>query len=79
MSKIYAKAGEVVTCENGHDIGVLNRDIYTGEVIQKSAFDFTDSFVDSPDYTLVLPCKCGAEYIKGYHSARVHFKDGGYR
>ncbi len=73
VSVRYAKAGDVVTCENGHAICSFVRDVDVGEAFDAAAVDgWTQPEPKIGD--IVSPCaKCGARWFKGVY---FHFEDG---
>ncbi len=70
---LYAKAGERVTCENGHTICLVGRDLQWGGYYQEG--DFIDWLQPEPAVgTMPEPCKrCGAAWWRGQC---YHFADG---
>lgn len=88
MKKIYARAEEVVTCENGHQICVISKDIFFGE--SHDPADFTDWTQEEPEIGGAIPsCKiCNADFYSNDLSPtdhpmiqlsagpRLHFENG---
>ena len=78
MTNLYARRGEVVTCERGHEVGSISRDITRGEVTRGDEVIGQEVQFGS----LFLPCKiCGAPWT-GFFPDGVgafHFKDEGFR
>jgi hypothetical protein len=73
---IYAEKGDVVTCENGHDVFKFGKDVSYGEMQDAYYFIFFNNQIKpriglEPEKCL---CHCGAEYFKGFGT--FHFKDG---
>lgn len=70
---IYAHAGEIVTCENGHLVCKFGRDVKVGEFFDPSAFECW--YQDMPVIgTIDPPCTvCGAMW---FHGMLFHFRDG---
>jgi hypothetical protein len=79
--KLYARAGEEVTCENGHTICVVARDIPAGALMHdRIEKDFTGFRQLRPQYGDMpkdhLCVKCGARWFMG---PTFHFRNGGWR
>jgi hypothetical protein len=69
----YAKAGDTVTCENGHIICTFKRNVIVGEEFDSSALgEWTQP---QPQLGAIdVPCStCGARWFKGPY---FHFTDG---
>ena len=75
MLELYANVGEEVTCERGHIIGHLERDLFRGQVavgdevigVHVAAFEYWPA------------CWCGAHYTastKDSSRGYFHFSDG---
>lgn len=64
MDRLIAEAGTPVTCENGHRIAVVAKDIR--DTNHASPNDFKDWSIPEPQSgDLIPPCPtCGAEYIR---------------
>jgi hypothetical protein len=41
-ARIYARAGEVATCANGHPVAMMVRDVYVGQPMSWTDFQFVD-------------------------------------
>lgn len=71
-SQVYAKAGEIVTCENGHPICTIGRDIVIGEPWDPTAL--VDWQQPEPTIGTFPKCAiCGEDF---YLSGALHFEDG---
>lgn len=75
MTKPLATAGELLTCENGHVIAEVARDLMPFEMI--SPGDFTHWRMGKPTSDEVAPCMCGALYInvKSFGGVYPHIGD----
>lgn len=74
---LIARAGEVVTCENGHEICDVARDIFLHDHVSPSQFtNWRNQPAPQPGEN-IRPChECGADYISapgrfGGHKLRV--------
>lgn len=74
---LYACAGERVTCENGHYICTVARDIVMGAFAQRG--EFMDwCFGGEPEIGKPPPpCQCGAPWWQP--GQKFHFDNGGWR
>lgn len=72
---LWAREGERVTCENGHRIATVARDIHGGE-FGRDPSRFVDwCFGIEPEIgSTPPPCQCGAPWWIGGNS--MHFEDG---
>lgn len=58
----FARTGEIVTCENGHYICEIARDIYWRDRVRSA--NFKNWCGDPPEPgSKVDPCECGAFYL----------------
>ncbi len=74
VAGIYAKAGDIITCENGHSIAVFCRDVRVGDLFDGETLSFEWAQVSPEIGTISAPCViCGKRWFKG---AYYHFKDG---
>lgn len=72
---LYARKGEVVTCENGHRIGVFNQDVFGDQPASAAQIDWM--IEPAPERgSPVTPCQCGARYAGGTPGMVVHIGDG---
>lgn len=55
--RLYARKGEMVVCENHHEIGRITRDVYVGDVM---VGDMVESCEHIQDGEYFPTCKCGA-------------------
>lgn len=71
--RIYAKKGDIVTCERGHHICTFLRDVGVGEGWDSTAMgDWRQP--EQKKGTVFQPCAiCGARWYKGPY---LHFPDG---
>lgn len=70
----FVKKGDIVTCENGHELYKIIRDIDYGETMKADQFLPLGDDVQKPENGVQFePCKCGAPW---YRPAQIHFKDG---
>lgn len=81
-ARLYARAGEVVTCEEGYPVARFTRDVYYGEVFDPAALSFIAAV--SPDKWRPpqigdrdVRCPCGARFWRP--SNNFHFEHGGWR
>ena len=79
---LYAKAGEIVTCLNGHEICELAKDIFVADHISASQFKWWRNQMAAKPNTPIEPCHtCGAPYVKSgtpYGGTYLHI-DGEWR
>lgn len=81
MTDLWAKKGEHLTCENGHVIATVARDIVRGEIAKG---DEWEGWTQSQPQTGSLPplaCgQCGAPFFgrtdAGGFRSLYHFEDG---
>jgi hypothetical protein len=68
----YLYAGERVTCENGHRICVVGKDILMGQL--PSEDDFLDWEMPEPNVGAPLPgcARCGAPWYRNYPGTGIH-------
>ena len=85
MRLLIASEGEPVTCERGHAIATINRDVPRGLADEALARSFTFApGVPEPDRGTRLPlrCSCGAPWLKsveGTSRAIMVHVSGGWR
>ena len=74
----YAKAGEIVTCETGHEICEVAKTLHVGDLIQAEQFiNWRDREAPEPRDPIDAYCKtCGERYIRGVGGYQLHFADG---
>ena len=88
IGELYAKKGDIVTCENEHPVLEIQVDIFKGETENpETQFEFFEDQIEpmiGTEYFQCL-CHCGKMYIRqaltrcGNFSANtpeLHFKDG---
>jgi len=71
---VYARKGEIITCENGHPIGVFNRDVDKSETARVDQIDWLiDPAPKDGDPIGELHCQCGAAWARAprWHSVQV--------
>lgn len=74
---VYARAGERVTCENGHHIFTFCRTVRMGEDVDPPK-NMEDWQIPVPPIGAVdPPCHCGAQWAAC--DGRFHFERGGWR
>lgn len=62
--QLYASKGEVVTCENGHEICELSRDVFVDDPIIVEQFENWRNQEPPKPYEIIKPCQtCGARFI----------------
>jgi hypothetical protein len=73
--------GSHVSCENGHRICTVGRDIYAWDVVQIDAFtDWTQPEPKPGDPINEEKCViCGAKYIRSRDFVTLHIEDHGWR
>lgn len=73
MRHLYAKKGDVVTCERGHHIVTFSRDVRWGEMFDPKAL--VDWQQPEPKIGEIAPrcVQCGAMWCAGN---QYHFEDG---
>jgi hypothetical protein len=80
MISKYAFEGEKVTCENGHEICTIGRDIIIGQM-QDVSRDYKDwkqtPAVAGSNYNSLACEQCGAKWI--ISGPILHFAEGGWR
>jgi hypothetical protein len=78
----YAKAGEIVTCLNGHEICTVAKDIFVFDLISVSQFkNWRHQPQPVPHDTIKSCTTCGAPYVSSempYGGTRLHI-DGEWR
>ena len=57
----WAKAGTIITCENGHHIGTFKQDIHSGDVMRTDQIDWA---IAPPKHLSERCPMCGARYVK---------------
>ncbi len=73
---IFAKAGELVTCENGHEICEVATDLHTQAKITASQFRNWRFPIDTTPGNTVPNCpQCGAKFMG--HPEPDKFPEGG--
>ena len=79
---LYASAGEIVTCLNGHEICTVAKDIFIFDLISASQFENWRNQKAPVPHDTIEPCTtCGAPYISSkmpYGGMRLHI-DGEWR
>ena len=73
VKNIYAKRGDLITCENGHPIATFERDVEVGDSFDATAIV---AWQQTPPEigTMEKPCEiCGQRWFKGPY---FHFWDG---
>ena len=61
---LYASEGEVVTCENGHEICELSRNIFVDDRIMVEQFVNWSNQEPPEPHEVIKPCQtCGARFI----------------
>lgn len=76
---VYAKAGERVTCKNGHDVCEFTETVMVGDKMDlHSQLKFLDGQrrPQRGDHLRDCKCHCGASYMHRYKSGVFHFADG---
>ena len=74
MRPIYARAGEAVTCENGHTICTFSRDAGCGEAFRQENFLCGWTQPEPRAGVVNVGCRlCGAPFYRGL---ALHFADG---
>jgi len=76
MSKPYAKAGEQVTCENGHPICTIATDIYQGQMFDPASLrDWVQKTpIIGTSFDMLACVHCGAAWVRSNYI--MHFADG---
>lgn len=77
--EIYAHKGEQITCENGHVICEIARNIKVGKTQEKGdLINWTQLEPEAGTYPIPTCSKCGAEFYRNdmTHGINVHFEDG---
>jgi hypothetical protein len=79
---LYASAGEIVTCLNGHEICEIAKDIFVAEMISVAQFKNWRHQPQPQPHDEITPCmSCGAPYVNSttsYGGTRLHI-DGKWR
>jgi hypothetical protein len=79
-AKVWAEAGELITCVNGHIICRMARTIHVGDARQSDHFtDWTQPEPKRSDHVADLKCKrCRGVWIRGNprDGYAFHFSDG---
>lgn len=83
MGDLYAKAGEIVTCENGHEIATVRQDIFRYTRAKRDQFSWREGAepeLCTPYSANVCP-HCGGRYIavNAVKGTVMHFAEGGWR
>lgn len=77
--RLYAHAGEHITCERGHVIATVARDVVVGAVFTADMVkDWHHKFSGLPGMSL-KPCpECGASWVKAQrgHPGLLHIETG---
>ena len=61
---LYASKGEIVSCENGHEICDVSRDVYVGDLIIVNQFENWRNQTAPMPNDVIKPCHtCGARFI----------------
>lgn len=76
-----ARAGEVITCENGHPIYEMTTDVFLDNTVFPSQVKPANPLVDEPFVhdEINIPCpECGAAFsmTNKHGGVRFHFSDG---
>jgi len=62
--QLYASKGEVVTCENGHEICELSKDVFVDDLIMVEQFENWRNQKPPMPCEVITPCQtCGARYL----------------
>ena len=73
---LYASAGEIVTCLNGHEICELAKDIFVADLISVEQFkNWRHQPQPQPRYPITPCMSCGAPYVTSttaYGGTRLH-------
>ena len=73
---LYASAGEIVTCLNGHEICELAKDIFVADLISVEQFKNWRHQPEPQPRDPITPCmSCGAPYVTSasvYAGTRLH-------
>jgi len=85
---LIASEGDIVTCENGHQLYRITRDVPQGAFLHTTQFQAIHESLNDPLPLTKIPMKCpdcSARWMKGgssglslMHYFRVHF-EGGWR
>lgn len=72
------RAGESVTCENGHEVMRVLRDLHRGTQIRAGDFESVRDDYEIVRGTLIAPCSCGKRVVRWSPSGgvQIHFADG---
>lgn len=73
----YAMKGEIVTCENGHEICEFSRNVCTRDEAKLDS-DLVNWRQKSPQIgALIVSCeRCGAQWWHGNYGQHFHFASG---
>jgi hypothetical protein len=63
MTKLYARWGDVVTCESGHPVALITKDIETGTLYESGQMVFIPPEIE-PKVGTFPRCNCGAAWWK---------------
>lgn len=66
MSAVFAKAGDKVTCPNGHPICTVAADLLKGEIVKSSLFKDWTFDLDLSSGAKVPPCPTCGEIFMGH-------------
>lgn len=74
----FAEAGEIVTCENGHEICTVLADLHRGQKVQAEMFgDWQEGQIKGEAGNAIATCHCGALFVKQQGTGfALHFPDG---
>ena len=88
INELKFEKGTIVTCENGHEVCEISRDIYIYSLVECNDFTNFNENITVPqihDRIGDHPCHCGKDWIRyevlsstrGH--VRVHIKDEGWK
>jgi len=78
VSGLLVKVGTVMTCENGHEIATVRRDIYSQTYVMPDDFEWNGEVSRPSTSTKIEGCPaCGSAYIRvGPLGQSLHTADG---
>lgn len=78
MRNLIIRAGEVVTCESGHEVMRAKRDIRGSDQVRAADFDPIREGYAIIRGEMVLPCTCGKRVVRGAPDGgvQIHVADG---
>ena len=63
--QLYASKGEVVTCENGHEICDMAKDVFVDDCLMVEQFENWRNQKPPMPCEVITPCQtCGAPFVK---------------